>query len=250
MLKPKIMFASLRDNRGTVAVETALIFVFMLLVSFGIIEMGSAYWQWTSAEKATQAGARTAITTGFVAHGLMSFPASVTTNGVSNVGTPCYDPSASGSNFILAACNIKPVVCTATAFTVSNGVYTVADGQGSCTPNSICDNGGGGSNCVTANFRGASFSTIVNAMSHLDGFISPTNVVVTYYPTQLGFVGRPGGLPLFVTVTLTGMKFKFYVLGVLAGISEKFSMPPFTTTLTGEVLCTNTDSASGNCKDT
>jgi len=221
-----MMHAFLKDNRGAATVEMALIFMLLLLVSFGIIDMGMAYWQWTAAEKATQVAARKAVVSAFVAHGLMSFPQPTANN---PFGTPCM----SGSG-VSKPCNVTTVVCTNTK----------------CTPAKACDGNGG--NCVNTGWESKYFTAIYNEVKAIDPYIAPENLVITYSANGLGYVGRPGGLPLTVTVTLTGMKFKFYALGVLAGFTETISMPPFTSTLIGEALCTASSSGltQSACGDT
>lgn len=51
-----------KDERGATIVEFTLIFPMLLILTFGIIEMGLLFFQWNSAERATQIGVRTAVT--------------------------------------------------------------------------------------------------------------------------------------------------------------------------------------------
>lgn len=190
----------LRDERGTTAVEFAFVSLFLLLTTFGIIDFGLMLWQWNIAEKATQVGVRTAVVSNFVAPNLATFPSAPT----SPPGTGCSD--ATGA--IIADCDFAPVTCTS-----------------------------GG--CSAFGFDNNAFTWIVQAMQQIDPFITPANVQVTYSPNGLGFVGRPGGLPMTVTVQLIGMQFNFFVIGALIGQNGPFAMPNFTATLIGEDMSTN-----------
>ena len=51
----------LRDNRGTSAVEFALVSPLFFLIIFGIIDLGRAYWIISSMEYAVEAGGRYAM---------------------------------------------------------------------------------------------------------------------------------------------------------------------------------------------
>jgi Flp pilus assembly protein TadG len=198
-----------RDERGTTAVEFGLIALLLFIVSFGIIDFGLGYWQWISAEKATQIGARKAVVSNIVAGGLTSWPIN---NGTSADGTLCLTGTT-----ILADCSFSPITCTSTA----NGA----------TPSCTCPG-----TCPSSTPVAGDFDAIVTEMQKMDPYIANNNVKITYSPNGLGFVGRPNGLPVTVTVTLTGMTFKFLVIDVLVGAPGQFKMPPFNATLIGEDL--------------
>jgi hypothetical protein len=79
------------------------------------------------------------------------------------------------------------------------------------------------------------------------------NVVISYQTTGLGYVNRPNGLPMNVTVSLRCMSHQFYFLGALMGwafpnLPNSCPSPlttngpiisSFATTLTSEDLTTN-----------
>ena len=52
-----------RDRHGASAAEFALVLPLLLLLLFGIIDMGRFFWELNESEKATQMGARMAIVT-------------------------------------------------------------------------------------------------------------------------------------------------------------------------------------------
>jgi len=47
-----------RDERGATLVETTIVFPLVLILTFGLVEFGNAFWRYHTAEKATAAGAR------------------------------------------------------------------------------------------------------------------------------------------------------------------------------------------------
>src|SRR5258706_8166625 len=95
---PSLLRNLRRDERGTGAVEFALIGLLLFIVSFGIIDFGLAYWQWTSAEKATQVGVRKAVVSDLVAGDLKTFP----TNPSNPAGTICMSQT---TGTIIADCS-------------------------------------------------------------------------------------------------------------------------------------------------
>ena len=126
------------DERGTGAVEFALIGLLLFIVSFGIIDFGLAYWQWVMAEKATQVGVRKAVVSNMLATGLTSWPIGA---GSSADGTLCV----SGTT-IIPDCSFSPIVCTSTA-------------KGSA-PSCSCTGG----TCPTSNPVASDFDAIVTEM--------------------------------------------------------------------------------------
>ena len=90
--------------------------------------------------------------------------------------------------------------------------------------------------CSSGNYDSQAFQRIVTRMQYMSPSIKPTNVVVEYRGSGLGFAGdpdttRPQISPL-VTVKLTGMTFRPLAFLTFAA----FPMPPFATTLTAEDL--------------
>jgi len=209
--RPSLLRSLRRDECGAAAVEFALIAMLLFIVSFGIIDFGLAYWQWVSAEKATQVGVRKAVVSNMVAAGLKTWP--INNGGTSANGTACMTGTT-----IITDCSFSPVTCTSDA---AGATITC-----SCpsTP------------CPTGTPTASDFTAIVAEMQKVDPYIGNNNVQVTYSQNGLGFVGRPNGLPVTVTVSLTGMTFQFLVIDKLLGFGGTFTMPPFTATLIGEDL--------------
>jgi hypothetical protein len=189
-----------RDESGATAVEFGIVLTLLLLSTFGVIELGILLAQFNAGEKATQVGVRRAATSNFVASGLASFDG---TGGVSPppTGTPCMD--AAGNT--ISACSFTPVTC------ISSG-------------------------CSAFGFSSTAFSAIVADMRRVDPWITAANVQIQYAPNGLGFVGRPNGLPVTVTVSLINLSYRYVVIGALAHLGTTRTLPPFTATLIGEDL--------------
>ncbi len=202
-----------RNESGAVAVEFALVFGFLLLLSLGFVEFGVALLQWNRAEKALQLGARFAVVSDPVAPDLVTFSGKTGTN---SFGDACMDP-ATGA--IKAGCTYdpNPVVCTSAG-------------------------------CSAYNFSATNFNNIVAEMQTVFPAIQPENVTIEYEASGLGFVGRPSSQPgefnlsPLVTVRVTNLPFDFLVIDVLFGFQSP-SMPPFSATFTGEDMSTITDPA-------
>jgi hypothetical protein len=65
--------------------------------------------------------------------------------------------------------------------------------------------------------------------------VTADNVVIVYRQTGLGYAGRPGGPVPTISVSLQNMQFKFFFISALLGVN--FAIPPMTTTITAEDLC-------------
>jgi Flp pilus assembly protein TadG len=209
--KPSLLWNLRRDERGTTAVEFALVGLLLFIVSFGIIDFGLAYWQWVMAEKATQVGVRKAVVSNMVAQGLTTWP-------INNGGTSANGTACTTGTTIITDCSFSPVTCT------SNAAGTTITCSCPSTP------------CPKGTPAASDFTAIVAEMQKMDPYIANNNVQITYSQNGLGFVGRPNGLPVTVTVTLTGMTFRFLVIDKLVRFGGTFSMPPFNATLVGEDL--------------
>ncbi len=190
-----------RDASGAVAVEFGLVGGIFITLLVAMLEFGHAFWQWNSATKAVQLGARLAAVSSPVSSDLKSL------SGLSGSVQP-GDPMPYFER-----------VCSGATKSCSSGSYDAA------AMNTIVF-GPGNSACPT---------TAQKAMCRIFPRIKPENVVVEYVHTGLGFAGRPGGPVPTVTVRLTGLNFDFVVLGGLLGLGP-VQMPGLATTVTGEDL--------------
>lgn len=186
-----------RDQRGSSAVEFAMVVPLTLILLFGIIDGGRFAWEFNRAEKATQMGARMAVVTNPVAGGITT--ADFTGVGGLKVGDPI-------------PANVLPdITCT----------------------NSTCDCSGCPSG-LPGTYDSVAFGNIVNRLALFDPQITAANVEVVYRGSGLGYAGDPTGPDLspLVTVRLKGMQFAPVTSFMLASVT----MPDFSTTLTAEDL--------------
>jgi hypothetical protein len=145
----------LREQSGSALIEFTLIILLLLSVTFAIVDFGYAYWQWNSAEKATQLGVRMAAISGPVAGGFESYD--------------CGGPGA-----------IPGESCTS-AFAVSFGTVTCDGAALSCT--------------APYNFSMSQADALVARMQQLFPAMTRDNLVVEYTDIGLGYVGRGSPVP-------------------------------------------------------
>jgi hypothetical protein len=231
----------LRDIRGHVLVETAVVLPLFILLVFGTIDVSSMLAERAMANKAAYIGARTAVVADAVASGITS--PTYSTAQTALAGDPCFDPSTgaratkNGTNVCPA---IAPTDCTGAA----------GSGNGSCT-------NGYTFNDTSPHFA---FTTIFNRMAGVYPGLQRQNVKVSYAPAfcatgstsaacssfadtsySLGYGGQPGGLPMNVTVSITGMIHQFYfiapIMKFFGGIfPNSVAIPTFSTTLYSEAM--------------
>lgn len=99
-----------RDERGTTMVEMAIVFPIIFLTTLGILEFGNLSAQWILAEKATEMGARFAITSTMAATAVPDCGV----NTAQPLGTPCR--LVAGSNTWTRTCSAGGGGCDAAAF--------------------------------------------------------------------------------------------------------------------------------------
>jgi Flp pilus assembly protein TadG len=88
-----------RNQSGATLVEHTLVFMLLMLLTFGLIEFGIVLYQYNAAEKATVIGARYVATRGPVASGISD--CGVATG--ASAGTPCS--SVNGASSWTITCN-------------------------------------------------------------------------------------------------------------------------------------------------
>ncbi len=192
----KSRFALLRNNGGASAVEFALVLPLLLLMLFGMIDVGRFMYEYNLAEKATQMGARYAVTTEMVPSGLETYSFALQDNILAGEPVPA-------ANFTSTTCNTT-----------------------SCSP---CT----GSMCGSIGYDAAAFDAIVARMAVFYPYIRDNHVTVEYRNVGLGYAGDPGGsdVAALVTVRLQNSSFR-PLTGMLFGAT--ITMPAFTAALTLE----------------
>lgn len=110
-MKRSLLHRFRKDCRGSAMVEMALVFPLILTLTFAILEFGNAFYQWLIAEKATEMGARFAVTAPIVATGIPDCGVAT----AATAGTPCRQ--IAGSAGWTKTCTSGSGGCDATAFT-------------------------------------------------------------------------------------------------------------------------------------
>lgn len=90
----------IQDQRGTSMAEFAIILMLLMVLTFGIMDMGYALWQWNNAEKAAQLGTRLAVVSGPLAPGLATYECGTA---ATEAGESC---AVGGNNFGFVTCTI------------------------------------------------------------------------------------------------------------------------------------------------
>lgn len=214
----------IRDESGATFVEFTAVFPLILAFTFGLVDLGLLMFNWAEANRATYAGARFAVVNNPVARNinLTTAPAGTALN-----GNACFKADGTPSGLCAA---VSATTCTGT------GPATVAC-EGSYTPDQ------------------AAFAAILAEMQkqYLSKTLDPRQVSIRYEPLPLGYVGRPGGYPMNITVSLKCLRQEVYFVAGLFGWvfpplpqecqditdSNGFTLPPFATTLPAEDLKTN-----------
>jgi hypothetical protein len=208
----------LRDCAGSTLVEFTLVFPVFMLVAFGTVDVTYMLYDWALANKAAYAGAHRAIVSDPVATGITNLTYNATQIG--NIGLSCFD-SGTGA-LITDNCPSAQTICTPAAISGSCPGYTFNE--------TAFTNGNG--------------TGIFDRMQAIFPRLQRQNVTISYATNNLGFSGRPDGLPMEVTVSITGMTHQFFFLGPLMSFfggtfAANPPIPSFATTLTSEDMVTN-----------
>ena len=210
------------DETGAVFVELAILLPIVITVLFGSVDLLYAFYQWNAAAKAVEVGARIAAVSDPVAAGLNRLSNQTVLNGVAMRGRmPSFTVTCNGGSL---TCN-----CIGTCIGMAPNSYSAAAmdrivfGRGSTT-------------C------GDTTSYYTTGMCDVLSSITPTNVVIMYQQTGLGYAGRPGGPVPTITVSLQNMNFQFFFLSSILG--KTIPIPAMTTTITAEDLCSEGDNGS------
>jgi hypothetical protein len=166
-----------RNQQGASAAEFAMVLPLLLLLLFGIIDVGRYLWTLNRVEKATQMGARYAVVSDPVAN-------VINTDFVGNpYSIPGGDP--------------VPLATFGSAVCLNSGNCTVT-----------------GSASGVSGRNAAAFTAIVTWMKKFSPEIQPANVRITYENIGLGYSGDPTGpdvTPL-TTVEIRNLTFRPSIL--------------------------------------
>ncbi len=197
--------AFLKDEGGGPLAEFTLVIFLLMSMSMAIVDFSRAVWQWNAAQKATQVAARIAVVRDplylpIKYHFNCNPPATIL------LGELCLD---SATNTMRADCDFGTVVCT-------------KDG---------CDG-----NAYAAD-QAQQFAEIYDAMRLAYTYLEDDEISITYTPTTLGFIGKPGGPIAEVTAEISGDNFRFLLL--LPWGFNFMEMQALRTTLTSEDFSDN-----------
>jgi hypothetical protein len=191
-----------RGETGAVLVEALLVMPILLIVFAALIEFGFAVFQWNQAVKALQLGARLAAVSDPLPTDMTALTADY----------PEPQGGATPSDPVTISCGAGTTACNAVRL---NRLVYGSDGT--------CD---------------SSFGTSLPGMCDFNPHIKPENVRVSYSRSGLGYVGRPAGPVVTITVELHGLHFTLPFLGALLGVNG-MDIPAHPVTVTSEDLCSS-----------
>jgi hypothetical protein len=209
----------LRDIAGSVLVEYAVVFPLFMLVTLGTVDVTFMLYEWALANKATYVGARAAVVSNPIAQSITEDSSLYDASQLRQMGQYCFDFATGTSNGNCPSPNVK-VDCTSSA----------------CKPDTF--------GFDSSAFTNGDNSGIFDRMKVIFPRLQPDNVTISYQLNGSGYVGRPGGLPMNVTVRVQNVTHQFYfVAGIMGLFGGRFAstpaIPAFATTLTSEDMVTN-----------
>ncbi len=206
MVARNIYSRFLRQETGVTMIEALLTIPLVFLLMAGMIEVGTMMYQFSQTAKAMQVGARMAA---------VSSPA------VSDMTWLTEDyPEDSDGTPVPAA--FREVTC--------------GPGAAGCDADALARiyDGGDGLCGATGDLSG---------ICDVAPFISADNLVITYRRTGLGYVGRPRGPVVTVSVQVDGLNFDFFILDDLirfflpsSTFASSFEIPAQRVSMTSEDL--------------
>lgn len=207
-------FAHIRRNEsGSVMIEVTVSILVFFLVVFGVVEFSYIYYQWNSATKATQWGARLAAVSDPVASNLTSLTGLEPGTLLPGASMPAFDCTCNGSTKTCTG----SVPSGATACTYSEtAMKTILLGRGN-----------NGTACVSGRNGG---------MCRFLPRLRQSNIVVRYQYTGMGYAGRNAGPIPTITVRLQNLSYQFILLSGLTALTSVTFPVSATSTVTGEDL--------------
>lgn len=189
-----------KGEAGISMTEGLLVFPIVLLTFAALVEFGYAVHQWNQVVKATQIGARLAAVSDPLAD---LSPIVVHYRENATVGQP---PSTGAPTIV---CGAGTVACDSTQ--LNRLVY---GSDGICDPN---------------------YGSSLPGVCDFHSWIRPSNLRIAYSPSGLGYVGRPGGPIVTVTLEIINLNFRLPLLGALLGV-DRIEIPPHPASITSEDL--------------
>ena len=187
-----------RSEDGATLIEGLIVFPIILLTFATFVEFGVAMVQWNQTVKAMQFGARTlAVSDPLVPMGAFTADYPATEGGPVPVTA------------VSVSCGVGAAACNAAGM---NRLIFGSDGQ--CNP-------------TAQNTR--------LGMCDINQRITAQNIRVTYYRSGLGYVGRPDGPVVSITIETRNLNFDFFFLGALLGLN-RITIPAHPVTITSEDL--------------
>jgi len=222
----------LRDCLGASLMEFTVVFPVFILITFGTVDVTYMLFDWALANKAAYAGAHRAIVSNPIASGLTN-----PTYDATKIGLPCFDPATGAAN---ANCPLSSLQTVCTPSSGSGGSCTNGYTFNDTAFNCIFDPKSDLANCAP----GATNAAGIIGMRDMFPKLQRQNVSISYRPANLGFVGRPGGVPMNVTVGISSMTHEMYFIGpIMAFFGGRFAanppIPAFATTLPSEDMASN-----------
>ena len=173
-----------RDMAGSVLVEYTVVFPLFMLVTLGTVDVTYMLYEWALANKAAYVGARAAVVSNPVAQNITEDSLLYSQSQLTQMGQYCFDFATGTGNGNCPAPSVK-VDCTSSA----------------CTPNTF--------DFDSSAFTNANGTGIFDRMKVIFPRLQPENVTISYQLNGSGYVGRPGGLPMNVTVSVQNVTTSF-----------------------------------------
>lgn len=202
-----------RGQSGAVMIEVTVSIIIFFLVIFGVLEFSYLFYQWNSATKATQWGARLAAVSDPVSSNLSTLTGLESGSLLPGAGMPSFD----------CICNGSTKICTG----------TVPAGAAACSYSEPAmktiwlGRGNNGTACVSGSNGG---------MCRFLPRLRQANIIVRYQYTGMGYAGRNAGPIPTITVQLQNLSYQFILLSGITALTAVTFPVNATSTVTGEDL--------------